>query len=286
MTKNWIICAAAALLAASSAFAQRATTEERAADYIRGAFLTQAAPGILDDHVTVAPELAKRLKLASGAGSSKVYEALAAMTDNKQLNVQRASPAETASYGEPSGFNPTHPLYKVRAGEVELYVQYDLRADTIPFVGLPSDARPRPAPAPMAKLDSRAAQAKSAETMKLVWTELFAYNKAALSPQGVAQLDGEILPKIAAAEIRHINVAGHTDTIGREKYNQKLSEKRAEAVRAYLVAKGVDASKIEAAGFGKTQPVKECKEKRRAAQIECLAPNRRVVVEIEALAKN
>src|SRR5258706_499242 len=192
MTKNWIICAAAALLAASSAFAQRATTEERAADYIRGAFLTQAAPGILDDHVTVAPELAKRLKLASGAGSSKVYEALAAMTDNKP----------------------------------------------------------------------------------------------ALSPQGAAQLDGEILPKIAAAEIRHINVAGHTDTIGREKYNQKLSEKRAEAVRAYLVAKGVDASKIEAAGFGKTQPVKECKEKRRAAQIECLAPNRRVVVEIEALAKN
>lgn len=66
-------------------------------------------------------------------------------------------------------------------------------------------------------------------------------------------------------------------------YNRRLSEKRAEAVRAYLVSKGVDPDKIEVFGYGKTLPVKSCADqKKRSALIECLAPNRRIVVEVQA----
>ena len=81
----------------------------------------------------------------------------------------------------------------------------------------------------------------------------------------------------------YIIVNGHADRLGSPQYNQQLSEKRAEAVRAYLVSKGVDASGIETLGFGKTLPVKSCPDQERKALIECLAPNRRVVVEVQGM---
>jgi OOP family OmpA-OmpF porin len=84
------------------------------------------------------------------------------------------------------------------------------------------------------------------------------------------------------AVIQFVNVSGHTDRLGSAQYNQKLSERRAEAVKRYLVARGFDASKVETYGFGKTTPVKSCPDqKSRKALIECLAPNRRVVVDIQ-----
>jgi len=83
-------------------------------------------------------------------------------------------------------------------------------------------------------------------------------------------------------EVRYINLNGHADRLGSAQYNQRLSEKRAEAVRAYLVSKGLDASKVETFGFGKTTPVKSCPDQKdRKGLIDCLAPNRRVEVEIQ-----
>jgi OOP family OmpA-OmpF porin len=83
-------------------------------------------------------------------------------------------------------------------------------------------------------------------------------------------------------DVNSLLVTGHADRLGSAQYNPKLSEKRADAVRAYLVSKGVDASKVETLGFGKTLPVKSCPEqKNRKELIECLSPNRRVVVEIQ-----
>jgi OOP family OmpA-OmpF porin len=74
--------------------------------------------------------------------------------------------------------------------------------------------------------------------------------------------------------------------LGSAQYNQKLSERRAEAVKAYLVKQGADAAKIETYGFGKTLQVKSCPDqKERKALIECLQPNRRVVVEVEGTAR-
>jgi OOP family OmpA-OmpF porin len=128
-----------------------------------------------------------------------------------------------------------------------------------------------------------AAEAKKPAIINLASTELFEFNKATLTANARAKLDAEVIAKLKEfGDIRYVNVNGHADRLGTPQYNQRLSEKRAEAVRAYLVSKGADAGKVEVFGFGKTLPVKSCPEdKKRAAMIECLAPNRRVVVEVQ-----
>jgi OOP family OmpA-OmpF porin len=119
-------------------------------------------------------------------------------------------------------------------------------------------------------------------------TDLFEFNKAVVSPQAKELIDREVIAKLGGfREITIVLVNGHTDRIGTQQYNQRLSEKRAEAVKAYLVSKGVPADKIQATGYGKTSPVKfGCDDKLKRKQlIECLAPNRRVVIEVTGIAK-
>jgi OOP family OmpA-OmpF porin len=144
-------------------------------------------------------------------------------------------------------------------------------------------AAPAPAPAPVPRAATPAAPPKAPAIVNLSSTELFEFNKATLTPHAREVLDREVIGKLKdLGAVRYINVNGHADRLGTPQYNQKLSEKRAEAVRAYLVSKGADGAKIEVFGFGKTLPVKSCPEdKKRASVIECLAPNRRVVVEIQ-----
>ena len=146
----------------------------------------------------------------------------------------------------------------------------------------PRAAPPPPPPPPAAPVAKPAAPKKPA-VINLASTELFEFNKAVLTPEARTKLDDEVIAKLRdIANIRYIIVNGHADRLGSSPYNQKLSDRRADAVRAYLVAKGADASKIETLGFGKTLPVKSCPdEKERKALIECLAPNRRVVVEVQ-----
>ena len=79
--------------------------------------------------------------------------------------------------------------------------------------------------------------------------------------------------------MRKIKVSGHTDNMGKEDDNRKLSLRRAEAVRKYLIARDGN-FRIEVAGLGETQPLVKCDEKKpRAELIRCLAPNRRVEIE-------
>ena len=153
--------------------------------------------------------------------------------------------------------------------------------------------QPAPAPAPAPAPQPRAVEApkpvakpeapKPPSTVNLSATELFEFNKAALTPHAREVLDREVVAKLKdLGAVRYINVNGHADRLGSPQYNQQLSEKRAEAVRSYLVSKGVPADKVETFGFGKTTPVKACPDQKdRKALIECLAPNRRVVVEIQ-----
>ena len=90
-------------------------------------------------------------------------------------------------------------------------------------------------------------------------------------------------PGILRQKLELVLVTGHTDPIGSQAYNQKLSERRADAVRDYLVSKGVPKDKIETLGMGKTQPVPGvvCNMKAMKELIACLAPNRRVEVEVK-----
>ncbi|MBR0573930.1 MULTISPECIES: OmpA family protein [Pasteurellaceae] len=80
-----------------------------------------------------------------------------------------------------------------------------------------------------------------------------------------------------------VRLVGHTDYIGSDSYNQKLSEKRASSVGRYLVMKGVKLSNITTLGMGEKQPVKQCAKTPKAGLVKCLAPNRRVSVEIVKL---
>lgn len=116
--------------------------------------------------------------------------------------------------------------------------------------------------------------------------QTFSFNKAILSSAAKARIDDEVVSKLAAcSKIDVIVATGHSDRLGSQQYNQKLSEKRAVTVAAYLKSKGVSAQ-IETRGAGKTQPIKSCDSKLgRKKLIECLAPNRRVVIEARGLAK-
>ena len=154
-------------------------------------------------------------------------------------------------------------------------------------------AKPAPAPAPQARTQVEPAKPvakpepkpapKKPAVVNLSSTELFEFNKATLTDAAKKKLDSEVIAKLRdIGQIRYIIVNGHADRLGSVQYNQRLSERRADAVRAYLVSKRADASKVETLGFGKTLPEKSCPDQKdRKALIECLAPNRRVVVEIQ-----
>ncbi|MCO6537040.1 MAG: porin OmpA [Gilliamella sp.] len=117
---------------------------------------------------------------------------------------------------------------------------------------------------------------------------LFAYAKADLKEEGRQALDNLLtnLVKLNPTESA-IVVIGHTDRIGSVSYNQKLSEQRANSVMKYLIAKGVPSNLISARGVGKSQPVTgtKCNALRGASLKACLAPDRRVEIEVKALNK-
>lgn len=133
-------------------------------------------------------------------------------------------------------------------------------------------AKPAPAPAPK----------PTADKIKLAADALFDFDKATLKPEGRAKLD-DLAAKSKQLKLEVILAVGHTDRLGSDAYNQKLSERRAAAVKTYLVSKGVEANRVYTEGKGEKQPVtgNKCDNvKNRKALIECLQPDRRVEVEV------
>jgi len=135
-------------------------------------------------------------------------------------------------------------------------------------------AAPAPAPAATPK--------PAAEKITLAADTLFDFDKATLRPAGTKALD-ELAAKVKDIKLEVIIAVGHADRVGSDDYNQKLSEKRAASVKAYLVSKGMEANRIYAEGKGEKQPVTgdKCKgDKKSKALIECLQPDRRVEIEV------
>ena len=117
-----------------------------------------------------------------------------------------------------------------------------------------------------------------AQPIRLSSDALFDFDRADLNAGGRDQL-ARLLQQIqAASAVQDILIVGYTDRIGSEKYNLALSKRRAESVRNYLVAGGVNAGVIQVEGRGEADPVVQCPRSSRAALIVCLAPNRRVEV--------
>ncbi|MCK6382867.1 MAG: OmpA family protein [Rhodocyclaceae bacterium] len=123
----------------------------------------------------------------------------------------------------------------------------------------------------------------AAQKVTLAADALFDFDKAVLRPEGKAKLD-DVTGKLKGMKLEVIIAVGHTDRIGSDKYNQKLSEKRAEAVKAHLVGKGVEPNRIYTEGKGEKQSVTGDKcgksDKKSKKLIECLQPDRRVEIEV------
>ena len=101
----------------------------------------------------------------------------------------------------------------------------------------------------------------------------FDFDKAVLKPEGRAKLD-DLVSKMSGLNLEVIIAVGHTDSVGTEAYNQKLSIRRSEAVKSYLVSKGVEKNRVYTEGKGEKQPVADNK------TAEGRAKNRRVEIEV------
>jgi OmpA-OmpF porin, OOP family len=121
----------------------------------------------------------------------------------------------------------------------------------------------------------KAAAAPVAAASKVTYAAdaFFDFDKSVLKPAGKAKLD-DLVSKVKGINLEVIIAVGHTDSIGTDAYNQKLSVRRAESVKAYLVSKGIEKNRIYTEGKGKKQPVADNKTK------EGRAKNRRVEIEV------
>jgi OmpA-OmpF porin, OOP family len=133
----------------------------------------------------------------------------------------------------------------------------------------PPPAAPAPAEAPVAA----PVVVPTSEKVSYSADAFFDFDKAVLKPAGQASLD-DLVSKLKDINLEVIIAVGHTDSVGTDAYNQKLSVRRAEAVKSYLQGKGVESSRIYTEGKGKSQPVAD------NATAAGRAKNRRVEIEV------
>ena len=136
-----------------------------------------------------------------------------------------------------------------------------------------------PVAAPVAAPAAPVAPVAAASKVTYAADAFFDFDKAVVKPAGKAKLD-DLVSKVKGINLEVIIAVGHTDSIGSDAYNQKLSVRRAEAVKAYLVSKGIEKNRIYTEGKGEKQPVADNKTK------EGRAKNRRVEIEVVGTRKN
>ncbi|HEX6528836.1 MAG TPA: OmpA family protein [Burkholderiales bacterium] len=134
---------------------------------------------------------------------------------------------------------------------------------------------PKPAPAPAAEKPKPAPEKPKpvAEKVTFAADVLFDFDKSVIKPEGRSKLD-DISAKAKGVNLEVVIAIGHADSIGSDAYNQRLSVRRSESVKAYLVSKGIEANRVYTEGKGEKQPVADNKTR------DGRAKNRRVEIEV------
>jgi OOP family OmpA-OmpF porin len=132
---------------------------------------------------------------------------------------------------------------------------------------------PKAAPAPVAVAPAVAPVPPVATKVTYAADAFFDFDKSVLKPAGKAKLD-DLVGKVKGINLEVIIAVGHTDSVGSDAYNQRLSVRRSEAVKAYLVSKGIEKNRVYTEGKGEKQPVADNKTS------DGRAKNRRVEIEV------
>jgi outer membrane protein OmpA-like peptidoglycan-associated protein len=213
-------------------------------------------------------------------------EDLGPQEDESASAEQEAAPAEESSVGETTEYADEQEA--ADSGEVE---DLGTQPDDSGTVSFPEEKRAsadnvvsEPKVYPDEPAPKAAPAAPKSISVNFETEPLFNFDKSEVRADQRAKLD-EFISGLGGTQYDSIAVVGHTDRIGKDAYNQKLSERRAAAVKAYLVKKGIPSDKIQAEGHGKSEPVTgdACNKVRGKALISCLQPDRRVEVNASAI---
>ncbi len=145
-----------------------------------------------------------------------------------------------------------------------------IAAAAAPTAAAPASAAPT---APVATAPTATAPVVAAQKVTYAADAFFDFDKSVLKAEGKAKLD-DLVSKVKGINLEVIIAVGHTDSVGSDVYNQKLSVRRSEAVKAYLVSKGIEKNRVYTEGKGEKQPVADNK------TAEGRAKNRRVEIEV------
>src|SRR5262245_4454866 len=149
-------------------------------------------------------------------------------------------------------------------------------------VPTPVPPKPEPKPAPPPPKPEAKPEAKPkpvAEKVTFAADVLFDFDKSVIKPEGRSKLD-DLASKVKGINLEVVIAIGHADSIGSDEYNQRLSVRRAESVKAYLTSKGIEANRVYTEGKGEKQPVASNK------TADGRAKNRRTEIEVIGTSKN
>jgi OmpA-OmpF porin, OOP family len=143
----------------------------------------------------------------------------------------------------------------------------------------PPEPKPVPAPAPEKPKPAAEKPKPVAEKVTFAADVLFDFDKAVIKPEGKSKLD-DISNKVRGINLEVVIAIGHADSTGSDAYNQRLSVRRSESVKAYMVSKGIEPNRVYTEGKGEKQPVADNKTR------DGRAKNRRVEIEVIGTRKN